>query len=298
MIPIAISDRVHLFSPEKKRFSFFNSPYPAHRRFCGLDIYPSDRFGHGAPSPLGGIIRKIRFVETPPSPSFQKHRGDFVILVESSENPERWVKILHIEPCVEEGQVIRKGETIGHLIRPGFFGYATPPHMHLEVRHPDDPLRAGGGIRIQRLVPAYRSEAIGQLSGKIVRSTSRYHVMAPDGENQLGIRCGVDGISACLDGGIPYYRWFGLHTEKAVSLEGRDVSLCGRHIARIESSGDNTHLAKCLDFTFRLGKVPVGCSFHLYPQSAPLIYIVPVTDQKPGCSPGDHVTVTIETGGR
>ncbi|MDI6917112.1 MAG: hypothetical protein QMC80_04875 [Thermoplasmatales archaeon] len=112
------------------RFSFFNSPYPAHKQGKAVDIYSSL-------SPVDGRVKKII-----------KLSHDYVILIECSENPEIFAKILHIKPCVKADEKLCVGDQLGSFIRSKFFDPWTDNHLHLELRKKDDPVRARGGYRL------------------------------------------------------------------------------------------------------------------------------------------------------
>ena len=63
------------------------------------------------------------------------------------------MKLLHVDTTVEEGDDVDVGQGLGPLIRSGYFGYHTPPHVHIEVRPPGDPLRVRGGYPIEEHLP-------------------------------------------------------------------------------------------------------------------------------------------------
>ena len=109
------------------RLSFFNSPYPAHKQGKAVDIYSSL-------SPVDGKVKKI-----------VKLSGDYLILIECSENPNVFAKILHIKPSVKVGEKINFGDELGIFIRSKFFDPWTDNHLHLELKKKEDPVRARGG---------------------------------------------------------------------------------------------------------------------------------------------------------
>ena len=59
MVLIASSEGVGVYCPKNWRCSFFNSPYPMHSSFAGVDIYPERPFGYVAPSPVKGEVVKV-----------------------------------------------------------------------------------------------------------------------------------------------------------------------------------------------------------------------------------------------
>ncbi|MGB9959992.1 MAG: hypothetical protein ACPLKQ_05680 [Candidatus Bathyarchaeales archaeon] len=65
MKPVACSEGVTVYCPENSKFSFFNSPYPAHRACSAVDVYCESLFGGVAPSPVYGEVVGIRKVSCP-----------------------------------------------------------------------------------------------------------------------------------------------------------------------------------------------------------------------------------------
>jgi hypothetical protein len=112
------------------RFSFFNSPYIGHRTGCAIDIYSSL-------SPIQGIVRSIT-----------KLRQDYLTLIECSENKDIYAKLLHIKPDLKVMDKVNVGDSIGTLVWSNFFNFWTDPHIHLELRNPDDAIRAKGGYSL------------------------------------------------------------------------------------------------------------------------------------------------------
>jgi len=272
---VASSESVGVYCPEDGRFSFFNSPYPAHRSFAGIDVYPKGTFGSTIASPVRGYVTKIRKIKCPHPRGFQGSDYDFVVLLRSEENPERCVKILHAQPCVTVGDYVDVGTGLGTLLRSGFFDFWTDPHVHLEVRNPSDPLRARGGLELARLASIGDSEATGsELSGIVVESKREYSLVAPKNKPSHGIPVDVDGQAGLLDAGIPHYGWFGVHT-KSVPSVGATVRLCSREIGTVDSVHNDMCVARCSSPVFLCKGKAVGLSFYLYPSSSPLVKIIP-----------------------
>ena len=119
-IPIFVSDK----------FSFFNSPYIGHKTGCAIDIY-------SPLSPIDGYVKKII-----------KLRHDYLLLIECSDNSSVYAKILHVKPFFHIGDHVHIGDSLGTLIWSNYFSPWTDPHIHLELRHPDDAIRATGGHKL------------------------------------------------------------------------------------------------------------------------------------------------------
>jgi len=271
---IASSEGVNVYCPEDGSFSFFNSPYPAHRSYSGIDVYPKRNFGDVASSPVRGKVTKIRRVKCPKGRGFKASDYDYVILLRSLENPERWIKVLHIEPSVKVGDTVEIGTDLGNLLRSGFFDFWTDPHIHIEVRKPSDPIRARGGLKFERLMEAGDSKPSENLSGIVIESKPEYSLIALNEKFEHGIPVEVDGQVGLLDAGIPHYGWMGIHVKSTPSIEST-VKLCNKKIGTIKSVHSNTCIAECCNRVFTLNRKPVRLSFFVYPSSAPLIKVIP-----------------------
>jgi len=293
MLPVAISDGVRIYCPENGRFSFFNSPYPAHHSFSAIDVYPTGRFGYVAPSPVRGVIVGIRRVECPSGRGFKSSTHDCVIIVRSSENPKRLIKILHVDPIVNIGDRIEPGDDLGRLIRSGFFDFWTDPHIHIEVRKPSDPIRARGGLQLERLMDLHdNGDLPDELRGLIVKCKPEYSLIDVYGDLKFGLHVEVDGELGILDAGIPHYGRFGIHmTSQPIKGE---VMLCGKKIGRVMSIHANMCIAECSGVKFSVNGRNVGLSLLAYPHSKPLLKIVPRKSGTLNLKESQEVTIDIE----
>ena len=252
------------------RFSLYNSPYVAHDEGCAIDLYPGgsaaaadggaersgdrERAGDSvavdpprvtrAPSPVAGDVVETRTVDAPPKPYAVEH--DHLVVVDTGEHLAR---MLHVDPAVEPGDQVAVGDSLGDLVRSGFFAPWVGNHVHLGFRERDaDPLRASGSLPVDVDVPIDAVPWDG--TGRVVRRGETYVVLdAPEhpapGERFAGIAVG-DGT--VLDGGFPHYdgggalpasgpeagepdggpsAWDGAVGEGAAEVP---VSLVGRHV--------------------------------------------------------------------
>lgn len=293
MNPIAYSEGVSVFSPEDGKCSFFNSPYPSHSSFRGIDVYPKGGFGDVAPSPVGGEVIRVRSVKCPKGRGFSGSSKDFIILLRSSENPERCVKILHVKPFVEVGDVVKLGEGLGTLLRSGFFNFWTDPHLHVEVRKPTDPIRARGGLEFERVMEVGASKSPEELIGRVIESKPEYCLVALNREFEYGLPVELDGQCGVLDAGIPHYRWVGVHMDTQPRLNS-GISLCGRKIGIVKSAHSNMGVAECCNPVFTLKGKPVGLSLYLYPHSTPLVKVIPRSPGGLALERSEEVSVTVE----
>lgn len=292
MKPVASSEGVTIFCPKNEKFSFFNSPYPAHIACSAVDIYFGRAFGRVAPSPVHGKVVEIRKVKCPEKKGFESSNYDYVILLCSTENPERLIKILHVKPFVEVGTVVKPGDALGFLIRSGFFDFWTDPHIHVEMRKPFDPIRARGGLRFERLVVV---DDVGvefeELRGTVVESKKEYSLIVLNGNFRHGIPVHVGEEVGILDGGVPHYGWFGVHM-KTRPLPSSVVKFCGTNIGTVKAIYLNMCVAQCSGLTFKLNEKPVKLSLYLY-LSTPLIKVIPINFGELELRKFENVVITI-----
>lgn len=280
MIRVASSEGIDIYCPAEGRFSFFNSPYFAHKNFIGIDIYPNLKFGEAAPSPVSGEVVGIREIGFFESKSFRCSSKDYVILIKSLENERRIIKIIHVKPTVRVGEIVIAGSKLGSLIRSGFFDFWTDPHIHVEVKDPSNPLRARGGYKIKRTIRMNGGGMEGtkgcdELSGVVIESKSEYSLIDLNLDFKYGLPVDLNGRIGFIDGGIPHYGFFGVHTSFTPKV-GEPVKFLGKKIGSVISVfGD---MALCLiesrDLTFRINGKPVGLSLYLY-LSRPLMKVIP-----------------------
>ena len=289
---MASAEGVTIHCLEEGKFSFFNSPYPAHRLSTGMDVYPERGFGDAAPSPVHGEVTLVRKVRCPQSRSFKDHGHDIVLLMRSLENPEKVVKMLHVEPSVEPGDVLEPGQPLGTLIRSGFYGFATHPHIHVEVRKPSDAIRARGGHHLCRLTEVTPGRVMDELVGTVTRSIPEYSIVRFRGAGPWGLTGSIGGVPVILDGGLPYYGWLGAHYEEVP--RGDKIELCGSIIAEIRERRERTCVADCADFSFSIDGMLVGLSIYLHPRAAPEVVIIPHRIGVLKLEEGEEVAVNFE----
>ncbi|GAB3667759.1 hypothetical protein [Halopiger thermotolerans] len=196
------------------RFSLYNSPYPAHDAGCAIDLYPGtlrDGRTTAAPSPLAGVVRDTRTVRAPPKPYAPEH--DHLILLEPDDPAFDGLtaRILHVDPTVEAGDRVEPGDSLGRLVRAGFFAPWVDNHLHLGFRGPgQNPYRASGSLPLE--VGTELRPLAWDGTGTVVSTDETYAVLdAPahpaPGEAFVGIGADCGGI---LDGGLPHYDGGGL----------------------------------------------------------------------------------------
>ncbi|MBB6646794.1 hypothetical protein H5V44_10940 [Halobellus sp. MBLA0160] len=235
-----------------RRFSLYNSPYPAHDRGCAIDLYPADSRGR---SPVAGEVVATRTVRAPPKPYAADE--EFLILVDIDADRtglrvDRPIdegivaRILHVRPEVSPGDVVDVGDDLGPMVRSGFFAPWVGNHVHVGFRRSEQNLlRAGGSLPVEAAVDVEPLTWDGV--GTVTRTGDTYAVLdspthpAP-GERFAGIAGLVGGEAGAgtageetltvLDGGLAHYTGGGLpgRTVAAGAPESTTVTLLGHHL--------------------------------------------------------------------
>jgi len=289
MIPVAESRGVKIFCPQSGRYSFYNSPYPAHRLMTGIDVYPNTASSSVAPSPVDGEISQVRRVKAPNGRGFDAPEYDTVTLVKAKDQ-DAVIKILHVDTELECGRTIKAGEPLGPLIRSGYFGYQTPLHAHVEVRPGNDPLRVRGGYPMNSLLSLKQLRITEDVSGTIVLTRKGYAQVQLRGSNPWVV-LDIGGEPGIIDGGIPIYGWFGAHVE--ASKRGAPVKLLEKQIGVVTNARPRTCVADCAAFEAKIGSTPVDLFFVLQPSDRS---IITATSKKRGeldLDEGEDVSITL-----
>jgi len=239
------------------RFSLYNSPYPAHDEGCAVDLYPHEGDWRetgdddesretSAPSPVAGEVTRTRTVSAPAKSYAVDH--DHLIVVDTGEYLAR---VLHVDPGVEPGETVAVGDSLGEMVRSGFFAPWVDNHLHLGFRERDaDPIRASGSLPVEVAPRDGLAGVAWDGSGTVVARGDTYAVLdSPDhpapGERFAGIAPDVEGDGVLdgerggvLDGGLPHYEGGGVlgladaSETAAVSLAGQRVGVArGRTVA-------------------------------------------------------------------
>lgn len=192
-----------------ERFSLYNSPYVAHGEGRAVDLYPADEQTgfetQPVVSPVTGTVLDVERVRAPPKPYAEA--DDYLALVDTGTHIAR---LLHVEPDVNPGDTIERGESLGRLVRAGFFAPWVPNHLHLEFRPTDaNPYRASGSVPITLDVDIHPIEWDG--SGTVVAAGETWALLDSPSHPRAGERfVGVGSDGGVLDGGCPHYDGGGL----------------------------------------------------------------------------------------
>jgi hypothetical protein len=215
------------------RLSQYNSPYVAHDAGCAVDLYPEagPRRATSAPSPVAGEVLDTRSVRAPPKPYAAEQ--DHLILVELDEDgpvdaPAGTVaRLLHVDPSVAAGDHVAVGDSLGTLVRAGFFAPWVDNHIHLGFRAPDtNPYRASGSVAI-----GLDCDPLGLAwdgTGRVRVAGETSVVLDAPAHPSPGRFAGVASAEGwVLDGGLVHYEGGGAHgsTGGPVTLLGREVGV-------------------------------------------------------------------------
>ncbi|MEE6210917.1 hypothetical protein U3A55_12240 [Salarchaeum sp. III] len=211
------------------RFSLYNSPYPAHDAGRAIDLYPDS---NDAPSPVAGTVTHVRTVRCPSKP-YASDRDHLVVL----DTGDFLARVLHVEPAVTVGDEVAVGDSLGEMVRSGFFAPWVDNHLHLGFRERDaDPVRASGSLPLELDLDVRGVPWDG--TGRIVETGGTYATVDSPSHPSPGAFAAVasdDGRP--LDGGIPHYRHGGTLAPGTAPLtlfdtslgtpDGRDVTWAG-----------------------------------------------------------------------
>jgi len=263
-----------------------------HRAQMGVDVYPGQWFGEPAPSPVEGEVLRVRRVRAPPGRGFADAGYDVATLVRPSSNPSVVLKLLHVDTNHEVGARLRVGEELGALLRSGYYGWNTSPHIHVEVRSPGDPLRARGGFELRRTGPV-RAEPMTGIAGSVVVNRPEFTILRLGGSSH-GLAGEVDGVPGLLDGGIPYYGWMGVHMDEP---RVGAIRLLGVKVGEANTVHPGSCIGSCGGFGFTLGGVPLlGLSLYLTLEAGPVVKAIPRKIGGLKLDEGDWAEVSLNPG--
>lgn len=287
---------IRLMAPDDAMLSFFKSPFAAHETGSAVDIAYED-FSEGALSPVDGVVVDIRKFNTP-TPFKNRDFKEYLTAIRCGEFI---VKILHVKPDVEIGERIRCGEEFGTFIKSGYFYFWNFSHLHVEIRMPDDYLRASNNMPLDIPVGAVSSpkdnvgvgvNGVFEFCGEVVFSDERYALVDCPNYSSGGDLNGYAANGYLLDGFIPAdehaLHRFGLIGNSNNELPFDSYRLIGNsHM--VHSSGVDLGV-----FDKEYHRLPVaGASFIMF-FGNPLIKLIPTLygECLPQC--GEQVCVQIK----
>lgn len=186
-----------------RRFTLYNSPYPAHATGAAIDLYPPRDAGTVS-SPVAGTVQEVLTVDAPTRPYADPH--DHLVVVDTGP---RQARLLHVDPTVTVGEDLAFGDRVGALVTSGYAAPWVPDHLHLGFRdHGTDPRRARGSLPVTVDVPMRGVPWDG--TGTVVATGDTYAIL----DAPVAREAGFAGVAAdgggVLDGGFPHYAGGGL----------------------------------------------------------------------------------------
>ena len=307
---IVKKDDILVSIPQTSHFTVGTSPYYAHKHGLGIDIYHSLTLeNYEALSPISGTILMVKPLLAP-KPKFQGGIDkDYIILVSNMDNPNVTYKILHIKPKVQVGEKITIGDSIGKTIRNGYFANWSSPHLHLEIRHNNDAIRASGGIPFSLTTEREikkditEPEKTHQFPIRIHSINSEFFLARfPKNlyfniDHIYGVMGIVNNINCILDGGIPHYKNGTIIYVNQVKLnEGDHVYLGTHQIGKIVEFREQLGFLKFeTNIQFFLDEEEIrGISLFLA-NSIPLIKIIPFKEPLPNIDKKSSSVLTIHS---
>jgi len=209
---VAIVGELVFDVPGEAWWSFYNSPYPAHRSGAAVDVY----FPEEALFPLeeGTVIgwKKVR------TPRHIPVGEDYVTVIRTGDF---CLKVLHVKPAVGPGERLTLGDPLGSLVPSGFFSPWSDRHAHFEVRPCHDAYRARGAFLMRplhlELVPT-----IGGSELEVVECSGGYCWARPLKKGRRSLTPLTSG-SFPVEGGLPHYRYGALFGGDRVRLLGLEL---------------------------------------------------------------------------
>ncbi len=213
-------DDIRVSIPKTSHFSIGTSPYYAHQHGLAIDIYQNLSLENfDVLSPVSGTIEKVKTLRAPKAQFSSGIDLDYLILISNPGDSEILWKIMHVNPNVRVGDKIDVGDPLGITIRNGYFAYWSSPHVHLELRHSNDAIRARGGkdfslaIRNEEeLDGSFNDLDTNRIPVEIHSNypemilaylpTNSYHKIFPF----YGVKASINNLNCILDGGIPHYK--------------------------------------------------------------------------------------------
>ncbi|AHF80107.1 hypothetical protein [Thermococcus paralvinellae] len=214
---IAKINELNFEIPKDAWFSFFNSPYPAHKFGTAIDVY----FSGKALFPFEeGKVLEIRKVRTP---QYVPIREDYLTIFQVEGF---CLKVLHVKPSLKLEEKIYLGDEIGELVVSGFFRPWSDKHAHFELRDCKDRYRARGGFlihpKILKLVPTTRGNEF-----EVVEKTEHYYWLKPLKRGEKNLTPSTFNRSP-VEGGLPHYHY------GAVFGKLREVELFGIKVPTVQ----------------------------------------------------------------
>jgi len=290
LFPIVNQSHIKVFASETSHFSIGTSPYYVHQYAIGIDIYDQlNIHNYEVLSPVSGTVLQIREMRSPK----QKFEGaidkEYLTIIQNPDDENTVFKILHVKPALKVGQEVDPGDLLGETIRNGYFAPWSSPHLHLELKKPQDVLRAKGGINFklsrQKNTITDKREAItiyDQIPVKIHHICEEFILGRFPNEVYLQIKpfFGLKGtcknLSFIVDGGIPQYKHGILHLYNNEIIETpQPIYFNNIKIGVLNNLHENYGFVNFTPMKISLSNIPIrGLSLFLA-RNRPFIKLIP-----------------------
>ena len=206
--------------PSSSHFSIGTSPYYAHQKAVAIDIYDQITIdNYQVSSPISGKVLQIKELQAP-RPRFKGGIDkEYLTIIQNPDDKNTVFKILHIKPYLYVGKKLEVGDPLGETIRNGYFAPWSSPHIHLELKRPDEALRAKGGYNFDLNIKRERTTNISQQMNNYEQIPIKIEFVCeefilcrfPENfylymEPIYGVRGNSGNINYIIDGGIPQYK--------------------------------------------------------------------------------------------
>jgi len=157
------------------------------------------------------------------------------------------VKIIHACPKVSKGDKVSVGDKIAVFIHSGYYPFWVDPHIHVELRDPQDPVKASGSYNLRVLNIASSEECApnapndGGIVGVVKRIEKKYAIIQPNPEHWMkagnfsGLCVSIGKTTGILDGGIPFIGYAGVIADQTFAI-GSQVNMGGTQIGEVTES--------------------------------------------------------------
>ena len=243
-------------------------------------------------SPVSGTVLQIKKMRAP-QPKFRKGCDkEYLTVIRNSDDKDTVFKILHVKPALKVGQVIKPGDPLGTTIRNGYFAPWSSPHIHLELKKPQDVLRAKKGLyfmlNIESNVIKNTQKPMNyeQIPLKVEYICDEFLLCRFPEDLYFhinpfyGLRGSSGSISFIIDGGIPQYKHGIVHfCDDEYPLRNQYIYFNNVKIGTIKDFQQRYGLVHFNQLQMRLNKIPIrGISLFLA-KSRPLIKLIPINKE-------------------
>lgn len=290
LYPLIYESNVEIYALEHSHFTIGTSPYYAHQNAIGIDIYEQMTIeNYEVVSPVSGKILQIKEMQAP-KPRFKGGIDkEYLTVIENPNDKNTVYKILHIKPALKVGQEIEPGDYLGTTIRNGYFAPWSSPHLHLELKRPQDVFRAKRGLSFplntQKDIISDLQEEITykeQIPIIIEYECNEFFLARFPDDLYYFIKpfYGVKGTggkqSFILDGGVPQYKHGIIHFKNEKEPQSiQQINLNGVKIGTLSSIHGNYGFVNFTPVNITLKDIPIrGISLFLA-NFHPLIKLIP-----------------------